>query len=328
MEARVSADTNNVCAGTEVQLAVSGGNGSPIFTWLPNAPLNDGASANPIATPDSTTTFTVVLEEQGCSAIDSITIEVLPAPSGDLEASATTLCPDATVDFMAVGDVADFVWNFGDGTSSSEMTPSYSYPMPGIYTVSLQGTSSEGCFGVADQIEIQVLEPGLASFLSDPDTGEIIIDPELTINFTDQSEGAVTYLWDFGDGMSSDMASPTHSWEKEGIYEVILTITDAGGCTDTDTLSYELRRQLTFFPNVFTPNADGVLDQFAVRYSGTDPFHIQIFDRWGRIVFETTDPEQKWDGTMTDGKEAEDGVYFYVAEVAEEVIKGHVTLMR
>ena len=328
VDASVSADTNRVCAGTEVQLSVAGGNGSPIFTWLPAAPLDESSSANPIATPDTTTTFIVVLEEQGCTASDSIRIDVLPAPIGDLEASSTVICPDASVDFMAVGEVADFVWDFGDGSSSSEMAPSYAFQTPGVYTVSLQGTSPDGCFGVADQIEIEVLEPGLASFLSDPDSGETIIDPELTINFTDQSTGAVSYLWDFGDGNTSDMVSPSYSWEKEGFYEVSLTILDAGGCTDSDTVLFELRRQSTFFPNVFTPNADGVLDQFAVRYTGADPFHMQIFDRWGKLVFETTDPEMRWDGTMTDGKEAEDGVYFYVAEVAEEVFKGNVTLMR
>ena len=328
VDATVSADTNLVCAGTDVQLSVIGGNGSPQFSWFPAAPLDDGTSANPIARPDTTTTFVVVLSEQGCEATDSVTVDVLPGPEGDLEASATTVCPDASVDFLAIGELADFVWNFGDGSSSSETAPSYAFSSPGTYTVSLQGTSPDGCLGIADQVEIQVLDPGIASFVSDPDSGETIVDPELTINFTDQSSGAVSYLWDFGDGDSSMMASPTHSWEKEGFYEVVLTITDAAGCTDTDTVLYELRQQSTFFPNVFTPNADGVLDQFVVRYSGTETFQIQIFDRWGKLQYESNDPESGWDGRTPDGKEAEDGVYFYVAEVAEEVFKGHLTLVR
>ncbi|MEM9722478.1 MAG: PKD domain-containing protein [Bacteroidota bacterium] len=329
VDAEASADTNLVCGGTEVRLSVVGGNGSPNFAWAPAEILDDPTSAQPVATPDSTTTFVVTLNEQGCSAIDSITVEVRPGPVGTLEASATSICPNTSVDFMAITQgLEELVWDFGDGTSSTEMTPSYLYEAPGIYMVSLQGRTAEGCLGIADQLQVEVLEGGIAAFGSDPDGSATIVDPELTIDFVDESTGAVSYDWNFGDGDSSIMANPTHTFEKEGSYEIVLTITDAGGCTDTDTLLIDLRRQTTFFPNVFTPNADGVLDSYISRYSGTEAFQMQIFDRWGKLMFESNDPEAGWDGTAPDGKKAEDGVYFYIAEIADDVFKGHITLMR
>ena len=329
VSAEASADTNLVCGGTEVLLSVVGGNGSPRYSWGPAEYLDDPSSAQPIATPDTTTTFVVSLEEQGCSAVDSITIEVRPGPIGTLEASATSICPSTAVDFMALTqEVDELLWDFGNGTSSTEMAPSYTYDTPGTYVVSLQGRTTEGCWGIADQLQVEVLETGSASFRSDPDAGTTIVAEDLTVSFIDESSGATSYEWNFGDGDSSMMANPSHTFEKEGNYEIVLTITDAGGCIDTDTLLIDLRQQITFFPNVFTPNSDGVLDRYQSRYSGSESFQIQIFDRWGRLMFESTDPETGWDGTTPDGKNAEDGVYFYVAEIADEVFKGHITLMR
>ena len=329
VDANAFSDTNQVCAGTEVQLAVEGGNGAPNFSWLPVAQLDDPNRANPIATPDTTTTFVVTIEELGCTATDSVTIEVRPGPVGQLEASATMLCPGTPVDFMAIRtDLEDLVWDFGDGTSSSEDMPSYTYDAPGLYNVRVIGVSADGCEGIADQITVEVLEPALAEFITDPESGQTIVAEDLTVSFIDQSQGAISYEWLFGDGDSASVANPTHTFEREGIYEVVLTITDGAGCISTDTAFFDLRRQLVFFPNVFTPNSDGVLDQYVSRYAGSEAYNIQIFDRWGKLMFESNDPESGWDGRTPEGKEAEEGVYFYISEIADEVYKGHITLLR
>jgi len=327
--ASATSDTNLVCTGTAVQLSASGGNGDPSFSWLPAASLDNPNSPNPIATPDTTTMYVVVITEQGCEARDSVTIDVLPFPEALIEASDDIICLGDTVSLMGITDgLTDLLWVFGDGSSSSETMPTYVYENAGTFTVELQGTSEEGCIGRAGTYPLEVLPGPTAAFTSDPEAGTNLVAPNTTVTFTDISVGALSYVWEFGDGDSATIQNPEHTYEEEGDYLVLLTVIDEEGCVDTTMAAYSVSLQEAFIPNVFTPNDDGVLDRYTVVYRGNESFSMKIYDRWGKLMYETADPEQGWPGTTNNGDQAQDGVYYYVVSIGGDFFKGHITLLR
>jgi gliding motility-associated-like protein len=153
--------------------------------------------------------------------------------------------------------------------------------------------------------------------------------PFAAFSFIDLSEGAVNYLWDFGDGGSSTEANPIHDYTAPGEYTVTLIVTDEHGC------SFTLRKEPfiviapdLFIPNVFTPNNDGINDAYLVTYTGEESFDIKIFDRWGVQVFEENDPSRGWSGMLPSGDNSSEGVYFYSVKIGVKVYQGNLTLLR
>jgi gliding motility-associated-like protein len=138
-----------------------------------------------------------------------------------------------------------------------------------------------------------------------------------TINFYDESIDAMTWFWNFGDPGSwdlnySDLAYPYHNYSDSGTYPVMLIVTN-GSCADTVIHNVVIHEGYAFFiPNAFTPTGNGLNDifnGFGVGFQ-TDKFELTIFDRWGELIFHTTDSEQGWDGRM-EGKDeiCMEGIY-------------------
>jgi len=120
-------------------------------------------------------------------------------------------------------------------------------------------------------------------------------------------------LWDFGDGTLSETFDPRHGFPKIGIYKVKLFVmgdTCTGVAEREIDLAVESSNPL-FIPNVFTPNGDGIHDVFIPELQSGDNFSLYILDRWGNLLFHTTDPAIYWDG-RTSGNPVEEGTYFYV----------------
>ncbi|MCP4424063.1 MAG: PKD domain-containing protein, partial [Chloroflexi bacterium] len=126
----------------------------------------------------------------------------------------------------------DYVWQFGDGATSTEINPTHTYTQTGIYTVSLTATGPGGVDTETKQNYITVTEvvSVQAGFTATPISG----DAPLTVNFSDNSTGDIAdYSWDFGDGGQAAEANPTHIYAESGAYTVTLTVTDSGGAQDT-----------------------------------------------------------------------------------------------
>ncbi|MBI2966461.1 MAG: gliding motility-associated C-terminal domain-containing protein [Bacteroidetes bacterium] len=151
------------------------------------------------------------------------------------------------------------------------------------------------------------------------------------IQFSNLSSGAISYSWDFGDGQSSGSYSPLHKFEGAGDYEVALVAFNEWGCTDT------VKKIITvIFPNVFTPNGDGINDFFYFNEkldSGRD-FDFHIFNRWGVRLFHGTKDNPVWDGKTTWNTDAPEGTYYYILEIPgsgdieKRSYSGFVMLMR
>jgi len=138
----------------------------------------------------------------------------------------------------------------------------------------------------------------------------------------------VTYNWNTGDNDSVISNLPV------GTYN--LTINDASGCVNSDTINVlDLEIECDFFifiPNVFTPNGDGQNDEFLIHLKGLKIINLEIYNRWGLKLFETSDISQGWDGRTNSGSEVSDGTYFYILNYKNndktQVENGTLTLLR
>ena len=131
----------------------------------------------------------------------------------------------------SIGDFTDSLWGFGDGTGSTLVDPTHPYTAPGVYTVTLQVSGPGGTHTVTRTNYITVYVPVVADFVGAPTSGT----RPLTVVFTNTSTGSYSNsLWDFGNGVTSTVNSPTHTYMAAGVYTVTLTVSGLGG-TDTMT---------------------------------------------------------------------------------------------
>jgi len=138
----------------------------------------------------------------------------------------------------------------------------------------------------------------------------------IEIRFTDESKGHITsWGWRFtNSNVSKSDQNPFHVFTTIGNDTVLLTVTNET-CEDIvdDPLVVIIFESLVEAPNTFTPNGDGINDEFRVVYRSIKKFSMVIFNRWGRKVYVSSDPEEGWDGSIGNGQ-APPGVYFYTIE--------------
>ncbi len=130
-----------------------------------------------------------------------------------------------------------------------------------------------------------------------------------------RSQGHVTdYSWKFGETGKEYTASTIFTFQEQGDYPVSLEVENSiSMCSDiSDVITFNVSDSFIDAPNYFTPNGDGIQDEFRVAYRSLKTFRLVIVNRWGRKVFETSDPAKGWDGNIG-GAKAAPGVYFYDA---------------
>lgn len=247
----------------------------------------------------------------GSAFVDTVNISYQTLPQnetcGESDGSARVIK-------VSGGDAPySYLWNPTNVTDSisSNLTA-------GTYYVTV--TDVNGCFAEDTVIVPQVLGI-VASITADPMTG---LYP-LSVNFTNNSTGATSYNWNFGDSISSTDAAPSHVFQSQGSYQVVLTAYNTPQCSISDTLTIVVDGEVA---NVFTPNGDDKNDKFSFNQLSVKTFNAQIFNRWGKKVYEWSDPKEGWDGG-----DAAAGIYYYIvvmttlADKTEE-LHGTITLMK
>jgi gliding motility-associated-like protein len=157
-------------------------------------------------------------------------------------------------------------------------------------------------------IEIEATET-IASISASPIGGYA----PLTVDFSHQNENAST-RWNFKDGTSSNENKLSHTFEKEGQYEVELSIIDKAGnkASTTKTISVLANSKINKIPNIFTPNNDGINDNFIFTYENIESFNLYIYNKSGGLVFESNNIEKGWNGNTQYNEKAEAGNYIYM----------------
>ena len=172
---------------------------------------------------------------QHCSERDSAKVIIKQAPPAiDFTYVERTTCLPLVLDFTDTSQYADtatFLWNFGDGTLSTELHPSHQYEESGVYTISLQASNALGVTMKKEKQLIVDLERGPRANFEVRLARQYL--PDQDISFKNTSERAEFYQWDFGDGSVSSEAEPIHQYYNSGIYDVTLIASNALGCADT-----------------------------------------------------------------------------------------------
>ena len=271
-------------------------------------------------------TYTVTLTaSNGCS--DTTTTEqitVLPQPITGFSADVTLGCPGLAVQFRNTSvDGVSYLWDFGDGSSSTEFQPRHVFSgAQEYYTVSLTATNSLGCTATTTLNQyIHVVPPPMALFNVAPST--VISIPNYTFRFEDESTNNPTiWAWDFGDGTTSSLRNPSHTYPDTGKYVVTLRVSNQQGCFTTTfkTVTIVGVPGYLFVPNSFMPGSPTPeLRTFIAKGSGIKSWKFSVFNKWGQTLWETTElnegrPVQGWDGTYN-GVLQPQGVYFWKIDV-------------
>ncbi len=204
-----------------------------------------------------------------------------------------------------------YTWEFGDGITSSQASPLHTYNSAGSFTAKLTVTSDKGCIGKAMDYPIQVFTKPSASF-----TSEYLLSRgmETDWKFTYTGAGADQLNWKFEDGQSDIGLAPIFkTFNTTGDFRVGLYASTANGCRDSAFSNIFLKPELLMWlPNAFTPNVDGLNDDFGPSSTfGLERYSFKIYDRWGNKVFETNNPENRWNGLEKDGSPIMEGIYGY-----------------
>lgn len=320
-----------LCSGASVTLAATPAGGTSPYNvvWTPGGPGNSIT-----VTPTTNTVYQYqVTDSSGCTYTDSVTVTVLDAGVAGFAASPGGCAPwpvsftdQSTASGSAV--VTSWLWDFGDGNTSTQQNPQHTYVTAGVYPVSLIITFSNGCTDTLLQPNLITISPGpVAAFTVAELSGGLF-------QFTDQSTNAASWQWDFGDGGNSNQQNPTHTYivGDTSYYNATLVVTSANGCTDTAVLRIEVRDFIIYIPNTFTPNGDGNNDGFTAYGIGIATFDMMVFDRWGMLLYQTNDINRMWDGTFK-GTKVQMDTYVYKIGVRDVFGRqhqyiGHVNVVR
>lgn len=285
-----------VCQGDSVELIASGGTR---YQWLPSESLSDPSIANPIASPLETTSYLVsIINEEGCESLKTINILVVE-PNLEAITRDTIICKGESLTLGIENGGERYRWSTGQIASGITVYPIESaqyWVLPSVLSA---------CSNDTMYIDITVAERPIAIFSIDTSQG---VQP-FTVQFQNQSKFATEAIWDFGDGFSSTSYDPIHTYQADGSYEVKLSVSGLGGCQDSVHGQFiEVIPPTIYLPNAFTPNDDGHNDKFHFSISGIRDISISIFDKWGKLIVTSFQPDFSWDGTLNDHSLPE-GVY-------------------
>lgn len=289
----------------------------------------------PSITYDEPGTYTVQLvatNQYGCTSSFALDFVVHPTPVAGFTVAPAPACARYPVIFTNTSiNAFSFVWMFGDGGTSQADGPLHTYASPGNYTVSLYAYGVGGCSDTIVVAPGVVVNPSpFADFTSDT-----LSSVANAIQFSNLSQGAQSYAWDFSDGETSEEEHPLHLFPADGGgFTVCLVAVNQFSCPDTICkFQPVVGDPIIFVPNTFTPNDDDRNEIFLPILNGFEgwEYRLLIFNRWGEVIHDTNDRYEGWDGTVS-GSKAQIDVYVWKVVVerdgdAQDFI-GHVTLVR
>jgi len=311
------------------------------FTW----DFGDGTRVTPGVSPVTHSyvaagTYNVRLELNSdadyCNAPDAAVIQLRVAPlvKAQFETPATGCVPYTAIINNTTLAGQNFFWDFGDGTTSTDINPIHLYTSPGTYTIRLVATDTTTCNKIdSTKMDIVLRSKPTAGFTYSPTTPQ----QNFPYTFTNTSSAdAVRFNWNFGDGenyATASRADVEHQYNKTSTFNACLYATNDAGCTDTVcALLQSIIEPRLDVPNAFTPLGNAPNNIIYVRGFGIGKMSWRIYNRFGNLVFSTGDRRQGWDGKFKGTVQPMD-VYAYTLEVeftdgTRATKKGDITLLR
>ncbi|MDP6908833.1 MAG: PKD domain-containing protein, partial [Flavobacteriales bacterium] len=271
----ITATTTEICEGESITFGAVpyAGGSSPTYEWFQNGVSGgNGPSFTPNFVNDGDQVYVQMTSSYPCPItpnVNSETITVIVHPNPVIDCSNVTdsyLGAETGFDAqMTVGTAPfEFFWEFGDGGSSTEQSPSHLYGGTGIYSASVEVTDTFGCSTICNvQVDI-VLPPYVYAGFT------YVIDAQCgstTVQFTDTTHGnPIGWAWDFGDGAQSDQQNPSHSFVGAGPFTITLSATN-GIFSDTVVI-----------PNLIQPLLVPIADFFVLEPVVCDSVDVRFFD--------------------------------------------------
>ncbi len=309
VSANIFSSEDSICEKDSVTLVGAGG---PQYKW------STGEKDDSIeVAPDSTGVYSITISNTHCEAVATERVTVLNRKAVGIS-GVTDLCPTDTTSLSAKGG-GTYEWSTGDKNASITVHPDQST----TYRV----TVNNRCGTFTDSITVDLYD--LPKVSAGPDT-VITEGQKLTLN----AEGGVSYTWSPPLYLSCFACSDPVAQPDTSIRYTVF-ITDSHNCVQAKTVTLQVEDRIDkklYIPNAFSPNGDGKNEVWRVR--GTvDIQQIFVYDRWGNKLFEAEGNNRGWDGTSSNGKKVETGVYVYYIEIKGEdgktiKKKGTVHLMR
>jgi gliding motility-associated-like protein len=302
---------DSICSGDQALLestAIGGNSGPYNYSWSTQGTVL-GMTEDITVSPIVQTEYCVTVSDncETTPVTECVTVNTYPQPEPVFTSDINDGCYPIDVTFTNntdPGSIGTVSWDFGNGSTSSQTSGVQStYNQPICYDVILTITSPQGC--TQSEINTAMICPfdyPTADFQLSPNPTNVF---DTDIYFTNtSSQDVINWQWDFGSETlptSSIDENPTAIFpgNEPGTYPIFLIVTNTNGCTDTVENTLIVNSIFTLYiPNAFTPDGDGINDSFYAQGAAvsSDDFSLMIFDRWGELIFETTDLTKRWDG--------------------------------
>jgi len=331
----ITMDDTTICQGQQATMTALPSQGGGSFIWSPGGPGPQTAVFNPASTTSISVTYTV----NGCASNPvSRNVFVNPMPVATVLTPAIQGCTPLSYTFLA--DTSQphdlYTWTVGGVPHQGDSISGVAM-VGGCQNITLTNTLN-GCSTSSTYLNhLCPQNPPIANFEA---SVAYFTEPSQTVSFFNNSVGASTYMWMFQDGGTSTEMSPQHAFNGvSGSSTILLYAYSQLGCVDSTTLTIPLQDGLIYYiPNTFTPDGDPSNNYFKpVFTSGIDPYNysLQIYDRWGELLFESLNPQIGWDGSYgINGNLVQSGTYTYRIRfkvlITDEyrVAVGHVNLLK
>ena len=342
------------CKGVEklVIVGAKGGSENYAFEWTPESFLSSPTGSVVVAKPMGTTVYNVTVRDLACpnrTVSHSFVFKINRAPMPNLNLGNLEGCEPYCIklDPGLPSDAGTILtYDFGGVRKVQIKDSLYTYcglNEPGSYTLKIYSKGLNNCKDSATIPVPIVVHPKSRSDIQwSPEIPSTTDNIVTFSSYSKSNANVVTYDWSFAgtgviNGMdTTNMRNPQRKYEEVGKYPVMLISTTDKGCQDTTVKFLDIKDEMNvFIPNTFSPNNDGINDMFQVKGLGFRPegFTMEIFDRWGHLVYSTRDVTKGWDGSVK-GQTPSEGVYIYRVKAigtngeGRKEFTGHVTLIK
>ncbi|MEN8929239.1 MAG: PKD domain-containing protein [Flavobacteriales bacterium] len=255
--------------------------------------------------------ISVRYRDYGCDTTFTDSLTVYPPLSAEFDVVQDTVCLGDSIPtrFSSTSNPAlNFLWNFGDGNTSTEKSPSYLYLNPGSYSLSLIVSDANCADTLVKPTGLVVLPSPVARFTN---FNAVVPTYSSEITFINNSENDFISIFTDGDGgVFNPFTQVTHTYLEEKLYYPTLYVENTLGCSDTLFGEIYVQPEI-YVPNSFTPNGDDINEVFLPSVAASVNFDMMIFNRWGELIFRTTNPKQGWDGKGPEGQLLQQDAYVY-----------------
>lgn len=321
---------DDVCNGVEAQFIAeesipSGGIVEHLWDFGDGVNSENDAFADHLyQTPAAYTVTYSATSNIGCSIVLSDTIHVYPMPTANFSINTNEICQgqsfflmdESTINYP--DHIAAWSWVMHDSLLSQEQDPSVVYAQPGNYAIELAVTSNNGCTDHLTQDDLITIFPKPEAHFS-CENELSMVSPIVHVEDRSSNDASVWWYY-FGDGGQENTADCRHEYTEMGVYEITQIVENAFGCADTsDRIVIIQPEMLVYIPNAFTPDQNGHNEIFKPVTFGFEivAYEFTIFNRWGDVMFTSTDPNEGWDGYYQ-GNLAQDGLYNWQMDIRSE----------